>query len=367
MFSGRYFDAHGARTLLYSGSILSIAALIGIAFSTKYWHFLLSHASFGLAGTLLYAPATAVPGHWFLKKRGTAVGIVVCGSGLAGVIYPIMIKNLIEKLSACRDPQPPHRLTADFRKAMLIVAGMNAVLMLFACLTMKARLPPRASPPYKSLLGPWRDPRYACLVIGAAMILMNWASPYFNAPALAFSNGTSESIRGYSVVILQAGSFFGRVLAGFMADKFGVWNVFVTMGIFSSAVLFSLWTPTTLPDAAVVIGLLLYGFGSGAWMTLVASSCAAISPMHEVGMRIGIIWSCTGPAALAGPVIVGALISAQNGIFTHAAIFCGATWLAGILIAIGPVPVRFVADWTAGRKGNALGSDVEKSSASSDR
>ena len=172
MFSGRYFDAHGARTLLYSGSVLSVASLIGIAFSTKYWHFLLSHASFGLAGTLLYAPATAVPGHWFLKKRGTAVGIVVCGSGLAGVIYPIMIKRLIEQLGMWQIDGVKHLLMVDFRKAMLIVAGMNAVLMLFACLTMKARLPPRASPPYKSLLGPWSDPRYSCLVIGAAMILM---------------------------------------------------------------------------------------------------------------------------------------------------------------------------------------------------
>jgi MCP family monocarboxylic acid transporter-like MFS transporter 10 len=106
-------------------------------------------------------------------------------------------------------------------------------------------------------------------------------------------------------VLLQSGSFLGRVLAGFLADKFGVWNVFVTMGLFSAVTLFALWTPTTLPDALVVIALILYGFGSGAWMTLVASSCAAISPLHEVGLRIGIIWTCTGPPALAGPVIVG--------------------------------------------------------------
>jgi len=60
---------------------------------------MLSHAAVGLSASSLYSPATAVSGHWFMRKRSTAVGIVVCGSGLAGVIYPIMIKRLIELLS----------------------------------------------------------------------------------------------------------------------------------------------------------------------------------------------------------------------------------------------------------------------------
>lgn len=67
--------------------------------STQYWHFLLAHAGIGVAGMLLYAPATAIAGHWFLKRRSTAVGIAVSGSGLAGVVLPIMIKELIEALS----------------------------------------------------------------------------------------------------------------------------------------------------------------------------------------------------------------------------------------------------------------------------
>ena len=60
----------------------------------------------------------------------------------------------------------------DFRDALLIIAGMNAALMAFACFTMKARLPPRNPPPLKALLGPWSETRYSCLVIGASFIMM---------------------------------------------------------------------------------------------------------------------------------------------------------------------------------------------------
>ena len=57
-----------------------------------------------------------------------------------------------------------------------------------------------------------------------------------------------------------------------------------------------------------------------------------------------------------------ALITAQDGIFTHAAILCGGTWLLGILIAVGPVPMRYLADWAVDRRGKAQEADLEKAS-----
>ena len=155
--------------------------------SKVYWHLMLSHAFVGIAGSFLYSPATAVAGHWFMRKRSTAVGIVVCGSGLAGVIYPIMMKRLIELLSESSNPFTKATgkgrkkksgigkrtlLMTDFRDAILIIMGMNALLLMFSCVTMKARLPPRTPPPLKSLLGPWSEIRYSCLVIGSSFIMM---------------------------------------------------------------------------------------------------------------------------------------------------------------------------------------------------
>lgn len=59
---------------------------------------MLSFILFGTSATMLYSPATAVSGHWFLRRRSTAVGIVVCGSGLGGVIYPIALRRLFDEL-----------------------------------------------------------------------------------------------------------------------------------------------------------------------------------------------------------------------------------------------------------------------------
>jgi MFS family permease len=133
----------------------------------------------------------------------------------------------------------------------------------------------------------------------------SWVSPYINATVYAASNDVSPRITGYAIAILQTGSFVGRIFAGILGDRFGVWIVFTAMGGLAAISLLGLWTPSNLPDAVVLIGLLGYGFGSGAWMTLVAASCASISPIREYGMRIGMLFSLSGLPALAGPVICG--------------------------------------------------------------
>lgn len=164
IFAGRYFDSHGPRLLAITGTLLSFGSLIGVAFCKTYWQFFLAHAAFGASGSCLYSPGGAVAGHWFLRKRSTAVGIVVTGSGLAGVIYPIALHKLLDQLK--------------FRDAILIIAGMNAALMIPSSFLIKARLPPRTPPPLKSLLGPWSEPRYVCLVLGVFFLMMKWVSSW---------------------------------------------------------------------------------------------------------------------------------------------------------------------------------------------
>lgn len=130
-------------------------------------------------------------------------------------------------------------------------------------------------------------------------------SPYFNVPLYTASNNTSPTITYYSIAIVQAGSFLGRAMSGFLADAFGVWHVFSISGFSLTITLLAFWTGVPLPGAVVVIGILTYGFASGAWLALVAASCATIGPTREFGMRLGMLWSCTAVLQTFGPVIAG--------------------------------------------------------------
>jgi len=176
-------------------------------------------------------------------------------------------------------------------------------------------------------------------------------SPYFNVPLYTTSNNSSPTITYYSVAFVQAGSFIGRGASGFLADAFGVWNVFIASGLSLTITLLAFWTGVPLPDAVVVIGIFTYGIASGAWIALVAASCATISPTREFGMRLGMLWSCTALLQTFGPVICGgkskstslkqssswlALVTQGNNRFTYAAIFCAIAALIGTIITIAP-------------------------------
>lgn len=321
IFAGRYFDARGPRTLVILGTVFCVGALVALAFFQVYYQFLLAHALYGISGTLIYSPATAISGHWFLRRRSTAVGIIVCGSGLGGVVYPILFKALFDALS--------------FRNSLLIVAAFNLALMLPACIFMKSRLPPRSPPPFATLGTPWHQPAYACLVLGSGLYMLNVFTPYFNAPVLATANNLPPRIEAYAVAILQAGSFTGRGAAGALADRLGIWRVFGGTLLGSAATVFAFWAPPVGPAPAVV-GLVLFGIFSGAWFTLCAAACASISPVEEIGMRLGMLWTVVGVPVLVGPVIAGLLITAENGKFLYAGIFCGISFILAAGVTLMP-------------------------------
>jgi len=166
--------------------------------------------------------------------------------------------------------------------------------------------------------------------------MMNFPSPYFNAPILSSSNHVSTVLSDYSIAILQAGSFLGRALSGVLADTFGVWHMFMFAAVLEAITMFAFWTVSPIPAPAVVVGEVLFGFSSGAWIALVAASCGAISPVKEFGMRLGMIWTVTSIPLIIGPVVCGVLVTAAGGKFMYAAIFCGVGYALGAFLAIFP-------------------------------
>jgi len=119
------------------------------------------------------------------------------------------------------------------------------------------------------------------------------------------SNKQPENIVQYSVAIVQAGSFAGRVLAGILADRFGVWTVFGTIPFLTAVTMFAFWVASPIGLAPTLLGQIFYGALSGGWFTLAAAATAAISPTKEIGMRIGMMWNTMAIPALIGPVISG--------------------------------------------------------------
>ncbi|TXT07673.1 uncharacterized protein COLE_04597 [Cutaneotrichosporon oleaginosum] len=326
LYAGRLFDAYGPERLMWTGTVLLTGSFISMAFCTQYWQFLLAHMLFGIGGTTVYSPSTSISGHWFARRRGTAVSVVITGAGLGGIAYPLLMRELFIRLS--------------FRNTLFVLAGFTFAAMIPACTIMHARLPRRKPPPWSIFKEPWKEAPYVCLVTGAAVWLTNVFTPYFNAPVLAATNRLSPEVTSYAVLILQSGSFVGRIIVGPLADRVGVWSVFGAMSFLSSLFILALWTGDVGPGAAIA-GLILFGMTSGGWMTMVTAATSAISPVTQIGMRIGMLWTFAAIPNLVGPVISGALIGAAGGKFIYAGLFTGLMMFVGSGIMVAPHLIKW--------------------------
>lgn len=53
---------------------------------------------FGIGGTIAYSPSTSISGHWFAKRRGTAVSVTITGAGAGGLAYPLLMRELFARI-----------------------------------------------------------------------------------------------------------------------------------------------------------------------------------------------------------------------------------------------------------------------------
>lgn len=144
----------------------------------------------------------------------------------------------------------------------------------------------------------------------------------------ALKQGMSHNLANYLVPILNAASIFGRILPGILADRVGRFNVMIATTAFSTVLVLAIWL-TAHSNAPIIVFCILFGFSSGAFVSLGPALIAQISPIREIGVRSGTFFLCVSLAGLTGNPIGGALLGRNNGDFLYLQIFCGVSMFAG--------------------------------------
>jgi MFS family permease len=95
-FAGYMLDKVGVRKLLLFGTVLFSALVFSYSKVQSLTHLYLIHVGFGLALVCAgLGVAVVIASQWFVRARGTAVGIALTGSSLGGVVFPPIILMLI--------------------------------------------------------------------------------------------------------------------------------------------------------------------------------------------------------------------------------------------------------------------------------
>ncbi|TQS33522.1 hypothetical protein Golomagni_06130 [Golovinomyces magnicellulatus] len=318
LIGGPLFDRFGAWTLR-PAAVLYVFGIMMTSLCTKYWQFMLSQGiATGLATGLIMSPAMSAVPQWFQKKRGAAMGAAVAGSSIGGVIFPIMLSNLLTKTNV------------GFGWSVRIAGFITVPLLAFTSLTIRARLPPRKTQFF--LAEPFKKPTYLLLCAAMFCGMVGMLIPAFLIPTYAISKGVDETLASYLAAVLNAASFFGRVIPGVIGDKIGRLNIFALAAASTCIVTFC-W-PYADSQGAIIVLTLAFGFCSGA---IVSGGSVAVTVCTDepkkLGTYMGMGMAMASFSALLGPPVSGAMISRYHG-FHEVSYFGGAMTLLATVLCV---------------------------------
>lgn len=319
---GSLYDHFGPRWLILGGSILHVFGIMMASISKEYYQILLSQGVCSAIGVAAISqPAFNCLHGWFNKKRGAAFGIISTGSSIGGVIFPIMITRLMRQVG--------------FGWSMRISAFLLLALLIIANLTIRAYHPPM---PQKvtaaQLRKPFTESAFLYLLVGFFLFTFGNFIPINFLPVQAIAAGMDPDLVQYLLPILNAASLFGRLASGFYSDKVGRFNVFVVVCFMSGFWILALWLVDTSQPAIIAFAA-LFGFFSGAYVSLIAPLIMQVSPMPEIGFRTGIVFFVASIAGLVTNPMNGAILDGSGG-WTGLKVAAGVFCLAGTAsVAIG--------------------------------
>lgn len=174
-FSGRALDAGLFTPTVALGITIQLVGIFSMSVSSRFWQLLITQGILtGLGGGLFFCPVMGLMSTYFVKKRGMALGIVTTGNAAGGVIYPVIVRQLLPKIG--------------FGWTVRVLGLLNLVTLAMVILVMRPRLPPRKSGPIFEVSA-IRDMPYVLFVVGmCAIMAASYFVFYYVSSPLAFSS-----------------------------------------------------------------------------------------------------------------------------------------------------------------------------------
>ncbi|KAF4832909.1 Aspyridones efflux protein apdF [Colletotrichum tropicale] len=315
-FTGRLTDAGFFRPLSISGAILTVTGTLTTSACTKYWQiFLAQGVCVGIGSGCLFCPAVAIVSTYFNKRRSLAIGITACGSGVGGILYPVLVRQLLPRVG--------------FGWTMRTIGFVQGGGLAIAVAILRPRVLPRKTGQFVEWSA-FRELEYTSYACGSVLCLMGAYFAFFFVAAYARDIQGMSYTNSLNLVMMMSGvGMVGRLLLTHLADRFGNLTVFVPTAGAGALLLFS-WIAVSSP-AGVYVWASFSGMATGGIQSLFPSALASLtSDPQKQGTRIGMVFTIVSFAGLIGPPIGGALISAVGGSYVGAQAFAGTSLSLGM-------------------------------------
>jgi len=331
---GRATDRWGPRMVItLCGFLLGLGYLLMSQISAL-WHFYLLYGviiGIGLGG--LWVPPVSIVVRWFTKRRNMMTGIAVAGTGIGGLITPLLANWLIS--------------TYAWRLSYVILGSVFLVLVVLAAQFLKRDPAQVGQLPYGEngrevhglQLGnnglSLREAVYTKQLWLVSGLFFSFGFCVFSVMVHIVPHAIELGIPAASaaniLAIIGGVSIAGKTIMGAVTDRIGT-----RMGIIIGFILVFatlVWLVVIRELWMLYLFAALFAFGYATMVALMSPIIAELFGLSSVGILLGIVNFAATIGCAIGPVLAGWLFDI-NGSYQLAFLLSAAVGLIGLIITL---------------------------------
>jgi MFS family permease len=317
VLAGTLIDRVGARSVILVGVGLVGIPLLLMGWMTRFWQFeilcIVEVLGYVLAGPI---PNQVLVSRWFSRRRGRAMGYAYLGLGLGGVIAPLLINRLAHAYG--------------WRHALQLL-GAAILLVLFPVALWVTRSTPQGlgmesepiaetelavnhsalqSPTSIGVAQAARSISFWLILAGSTLVIGAIGAVIQHFILFLKDAGYSATGAARFSTILLASSLGGRVIVGYLADRFRKTHIMTFFYFLIGASVFLL---VNAPSSAVLCTFaIIFGFSMGADYMLIPLVTAECFGTQALGKLLALIIMGYSIGQWAAPWLVGRIFDARH-------------------------------------------------------
>ena len=321
-YASAWTKSYSPRTIISIGAVFFALANVLASFSQTLWQFILTQGFLLGCGTCLtYIPAVTVAPGWFKERRGLAMGIVLSGTGIGGALWAPVLRALNAGIGF----RNTLRLTGGL--SFVLIIGSGWILKWHPAIESQNRL--EALPGQSRLRPPlanWqvvRSRMFFAQATGAVLQAAAYYTPVYFISTYARTLGYSSTAGANFIALSNGTSACGKVLLGYIADRYGRLNVLLLCTLLSAVSTLALWLPSTVETdenaamASFAGYVVLYSVTAGAYVSLFPTVLVELFGIQHFASVNGLLYMLRGFGTLVGTPGAGALIRNRSEVAVH--------------------------------------------------
>jgi hypothetical protein len=278
------------------GAVLLVLSVFLMSITSGYVQYMYLHGILGGIGSgMLFSPAISVLAHYFSRKLPLVIGVVFAGGSAGAAVLSIMLDRLLNFSEV------------SFGWSMRILGFIMMTILIFACVLVKEGRPPCGASS-RSLIPYARNRRpsggklydqYWFTVLALTFLFVGLRLPFATFITFAADFGISTEMSYFLTLYIAAGSYFGQLTTGALANKLGVYTILAGEAL-ACSILHFCWLKVK-PDFGLYVFVVVFGFILGSVLSLMCTVTAQMAPTpSHVGRYVGMAMAVTSIPACIG-------------------------------------------------------------------